>query len=552
MSDRTFGGFWYEQPDVFTDIFRNQISRQKKYLVSPGHQGEIMTESTCRPLASSAATHAISAIGMEVNGSPMVFNYAGRKIEIRSISGAVTFGFTAKKLFDYMLLLLTRFNRNQGDWKNGTIRFTLRDYMDVMGYDDNRQARGRCFDTICEDLEKLQSIELRQESADWFGLVERHRFVGPEGKKYAKKDILSGKASFEVCFHSGLLTHLSERRYIVPFPLGLFRHVKQNENAYALAKRMILRYKSNCGDAKNKQKLKVGKLLECCLVGTNQRNGNVRQTFEKALSCLATPSSEGGEPLIDWTYIVDGKPRTPEEVSALRLSHEDWRELVVKFDPVCLLYMMKSADRNSPGLASNTLRADENAERMTMRKKKTDPKLHTPNAFLQRQLGLVPGSTPELMLRRFESLVCEQIWLAKETPTRIIRNLRDADGYLLLKDVEFPITLLTDWGKKLSLSACLAEPMSRLLWDPLFGEEERVLAVARWSGGNGPYAQVGILKHPKDVLRGKMVGSLIKRDHEGHVYYFGRLFDLLTAMFDAELLPPWEEEFGDDDERDSL
>ena len=463
------------------------------------------------PLASTAATHAISAIGTELSGLPLLLDYAGKKVEVCTIADGIThLSLTTKKLFDYILLLLTRFNRNKGDWNNGAVRFTLRGYMIVMGYGDNRQSRARRFNTICEDLDKLASVMLKQGTADCFRLVGQYRFVGPKGTKYAKKDIgpkgarytkkdvISGKSCFEVSVHQDLLVHLrSEGRRIVPFPTALFRHVKQNENAYALAKRMILHYFSNSRrNSKNKQKLKVATLLKCCPDKANQHTGNTRQTFEKALDSLAAQSGEDG-PLIRWSYIVDGKSRTSAEVSAIRLSHEDWLELVVEFAPMGLYSNMHYskmyfADRDDLDPPYKPSLANDKEEKMVMRKKKTDPKLFTPNAYIQNQLGLASGSMAELMTRRFTSLVCEQCWLARKMPSRFVKELRDGDGYLRLKDLTFPMRLLVDQTKSLSLTDCREKPMLQLLLDPIFEVEERILVVVPWTGGKSSYAQVGI------------------------------------------------------------
>lgn len=499
------------------------------------------------------ATHAISTVAT-VPGSDnsLTLHYGNKTVEIRSTADCGThLGLTAKKLFDFLLLLLTKYNsnknKNKEDWANSTIRFMLEDYMRLMGYNnDKRQDRNRCFTTICEDIAKLGALELRQESGPWFGLIDGDSFISDTSDKQIKKAIVTGNTYFEVCFQDELMTHInSEGRHIVPFLFVLFSWVGQNENAYALAKRLILHHNinsrrsrctSNC-----KWKMRVSNLLKCCSIKVDQHTGNVRRTFEKALNVLAT-SSDGHGPLIDWTYLLEGKEYKPRKITGLQLSHDDWLNLMVEFELKGPYAKTEYAARGDLDPAYRRFAANGNAKKedapTIMRKKRADPELYTPNPHVQNQQGLASGSMVELKARKFESLVCEQIWLAGETPPYIIKSLRDGDGYLQFSNLTLPMSLLIAERKPLSLAGCRKNPVPRLLRT----EEDRALAVFPWSGGKSPFAQVGIFKSSEDELQGYISKTLIKREHDGHVYYMGRLFDLLTIMSAAGLLSPGEDE----------
>jgi len=177
-------------------------------------------------------------------------------------------------------------------------------------------------------------------------------------------------------------------------------------------------------------------------------------------------------------------------------------------------------------------------------KKKTDPKLTTSNAYLQHTLGLASGSLGTLMGRRFESLICEQIWLAKKAPPKFIRSQKDGDGYLKLDDIVFPVPVFVAPKKSLNWLDLIEKPMSKLCWNVMNMEAE-ALGVTHWAGSRGSYAQMGILKRPEDDLRGYMEAPLIRRGYDGDVYYLGRLFDILQAMVTAGSLPTFAQDYGE-------
>lgn len=496
-------------------------------------------------IVETSATYAISSIGEELGVTPLVLHYEGKAIEICSTATGTSLGLTAKKLLDFMLLLLTKYNSDESGWTRGTLRFMLEDFMRIMGYPDTRQARHRCFDMIREDIAKLGSLRLMQNSDFWFELLDGDWFICDTSDKRTKRDIIAGNTYFEVRFHDDFLAHLSARPRIVPFPAGLFQWLGKNGNAYAFAKRLVLHHNINSRTKHSGPwRLGVSTLLNCCPDKANLHKGNVRRTFEKALNFLAAESGGYG-PLIAWEYVVGKKKYEPKEISALHLSHEDWQELVVEFTLKGSYAKTEYVERGELDTAYRRFLIEEikyenEDDPNIMRKRKTDPQLLTPNAFMQVQMDIISESMSDMMELRFESLICEQIWLVRKSPPYFIRNLRDSDGYLELRDLTAPTDLHVDQTKRLSLTDCREKPMSRLLWDPV-SEEDRILAVTSWTGGLSPFAQVAILKRPDDEL-GIHAAGLIKREYEGHVYYMGRFFDVLTAMFNAGLLPPWTKE----------
>ena len=298
------------------------------------------------PITCTMATHAVSSLSRALSKDPLMLVYGGKKVEVYSVSDAVThLGYSAKRLFDYMLLLLTKYNRNSGDWTNASVCFTLQDYMEIMGYENTRLMRYKCFEQVKADIFKLGSLQLMQESAWWFGLVSDAGMVNTAGEQATKKDVINGKAYIEVTFPQSLLKHLRECRFIVPFLVSLLRRIPHNENAYALAKRMILHCsQANNHDKANKYRLSVQNLLDACPAIKALDTGNVRRTFEKSMNCLSMPP-DGGEPIIEWCYVHAGRLCTPTEIQTKRLSHEDWLALVVEFEPLHLHEGMEYADR---------------------------------------------------------------------------------------------------------------------------------------------------------------------------------------------------------------
>ncbi len=307
------------------------------------------------PIASTMATHAVSALGAPLSKNPQVLRYGGKKVEVRTVSDTITrLELSTKKLFDFLMLLLTRFNKNNGDWSRNAVYFQLHEFMEVMGYRDTRQMRNKCFNKLAEDLDKLRNVYLREDDSAWFGLVECYRFIDKRNIERTKKDIVADNAWFEVVFHPGFMDHLRRDKFIAPFLIDLFQRVRKNDNAYALAKRMVLHYSiSNKRNTRNRQRLKVKTLLECCPNATSQRAGGVRQSFEKAMDSLQTPP-DGDDGMIDWRYLVNGKQRTPEEFSNMRLPQKAWLNLVVEFCPLDLFSKM-SYSRCPPLVASFAL-----------------------------------------------------------------------------------------------------------------------------------------------------------------------------------------------------
>ena len=138
-------------------------------------------------------------------------------------------------------------------------------------------------------------------------------------------------------------------------------------------------------------------------------------------------------------------------------------------------------------------------------------------------------------------MVSEQIRQATGTPAKFIRKQRDGDGYLRLEDIKFPMPLAVNLRRPTSWEEVTKSSISELC-KPTVMTEERMLAVLPWRGSGGMYAQFGIFKSPEDELQGFIEGPLVKRGHDGHVYYLGRLFDVLKAMVTVGLLPRFDPE----------
>lgn len=174
------------------------------------------------------------------------------------------------------------------------------------------------------------------------------------------------------------------------------------------------------------------------------------------------------------------------------------------------------------------------------RKKKSDPQLFTPNAYLQHKLGLAEGGLKELSSRRFESLLCEQILNASGASAKYIQSLRDSDGYLLLEDIEdlIPYPFAFNDVKRLSLEDCIHLPLSKLLWDDIESlDDDLVLGAVQWTSGYGKYAQLGVFRAPRAILSGHYEGPLIVRGDGNSMYYFGRFFTLMTALVSEGIQP---------------
>jgi len=289
----------------------------------------------CYPIASTSAVQAVSALDSLPTkvGEQLTLIYGGKKIAVSNISeAALTVGLSAKKLFDYLLLLVTKYNGDRGDWKNSDIRFTLSDYLVVMGLKDTRQNRHKYYDVIREDIQRLGYIHLAQgESTEWFGLVVSVDIRDRDGK-VTKKEIISGDGCFEVHIQPGLLKHLKELSIILPYFTDLFKLSAQNVNAYAIGKKMVSHYGLRANEDKvARNKLGVETLLNCCPSLNSARDKDNRRTFEKALNLLAS-DIDVDLPLINWHYIYKDTKYTVEELRELKLSYSIWKKLMIQFE----------------------------------------------------------------------------------------------------------------------------------------------------------------------------------------------------------------------------
>ena len=290
-------------------------------------------------IASTMATHAVSALGRGLSREPLTLTYGGRRVEVYSVEDSVAYlSRTAKSLFDFIMLLLTRYNNNkEKKWRNDTILFTLQDFMYFMGYKDTRDMRYQALDQLIKDVTALGSLQLREEGAWWFGLVVSGGFVNADGGRATEGDIIAGEACIKLTAQSELLEHLCGHLFFVPYLVCLARRTRHNENAYALAKRMILHYSQSCNQGRvGQQRLKVKTLLGVCPANTARAVGNIRRTFERAMDLLASQTEFEG-PLITWSYLYNGRRCMPEQIKSKRLPQKAWLELVIEFEPTDLL-----------------------------------------------------------------------------------------------------------------------------------------------------------------------------------------------------------------------
>lgn len=210
------------------------------------------------------------------------------------------------------------------------------------------------FATICEDIKKLGSIRLKPESGEWFGLVEDHcRFVSYKSTEHNKKDIVAGRACFEVGLQPGLLEHIKQDGCVIPFIPALFGRTHKNENAYALMKRMLWQFGTS-----NKCGLKVSALLGCCPDQSSQQTGEIHRAFENALNLLASDKGDNG-PLLKWTYVLKGKRYTAAEISAMRLPHQDWLNIYVAVKLIGLSSKMDYTDPSNLNASSQAVLVNE-------------------------------------------------------------------------------------------------------------------------------------------------------------------------------------------------
>ena len=328
----TFGDPWETLGDLWATFGHYRITQMKKKKMN--------VESEARryfPMVSTMATQAVATLS-EIpaeNQPPLTITYGAQKIEISSVSDvAIPFGITAKKLFDYLLLLLTKYNSYMRDWTNGRMAFHLEDYINLMGVQNTRQNRHKYFDIIVEDFKKLEALRLKPEGAsDWFGIVRRVRFLKRDRIEGTKKDVVNKQACFMVDVQDGLLEHFQGEKYLMSFLRDLFKRVGQSGNAYAMAKRMLLHYGSNRQNA-NRSRLRVSNLLDCCPAMSSPRTKDIKGRFEEALGVLAVQDSDDSKAMIDWCYIYDKKRYDAQEIRGLKLPHGTWLNLVVEFAPV--------------------------------------------------------------------------------------------------------------------------------------------------------------------------------------------------------------------------
>jgi hypothetical protein len=283
------------------------------------------------PLISSAESNAISCLPSVSGGQVATVKYSNKIIQASLINNFVgKFDLRTKKLFDYLLLLLTKTNLNSSDTWGQQVVFTLSDYLSIMGLQDTSSNRDRYFSLILQNLDVLRNTKITSDTNVFSGLVSEYGSLGASGLKL-KRAILSGMACFAVDLNAELITHLCQQRYLIRFYGDIFKLVEQNNNAYALAKRMMQHYSQRGNRNKqNRNLLRVDTLLSCCPEVTSNRQENIKFRFETALNALSRLDKRDADknvvyPMITWQYRnTNAMPR--------RVRKDIWNRLCVQFE----------------------------------------------------------------------------------------------------------------------------------------------------------------------------------------------------------------------------
>jgi hypothetical protein len=100
---------------------------------------------------------------------------------------------------------------------------------------------------------------------------------------------------------------------------------------------------------------------------SSKHDRGIRLRFEQALRVLSGEGWDGDifspkMPFIDWQYFRDGMPYTSKEIKVMKLSHDEWLDLVVQFK--LLGYHESSGFADTKGL--------DTGYRFLLRDKETD------------------------------------------------------------------------------------------------------------------------------------------------------------------------------------
>jgi len=271
----------------------------------PSYQSSLLTAVSAVPNLASDNSVSVEIMGEQI----MLTNESGKDLE---------FSLADRKLFDFIMCWLCRFNsQRHNDDLNDSILFMLDEYLTVMGLTLSHENRSYYFDLIIDGLKKWSKISLTDGVSEITTLVSRRGVVGfapssvdltvAEKRAEARDAIIEGKACFGVRFDKCVLEHLdSMNRRLMPYYVGLFKLVERNENAYSIARYLLLNY-SYRASHQGPRSVVVGDLLAVCPEMRSSRNDNLKRQFEAAMNALSredrvTKSGERVPPLIRWCY----------------------------------------------------------------------------------------------------------------------------------------------------------------------------------------------------------------------------------------------------------
>jgi hypothetical protein len=290
------------------------------------------------PVISALESNAVSCLKPGMKTGTTIVRYGGVSINVTYLEDFLClFDLNTKKMFDYLLLILTKYNYfDEPDWETDVL-FTIKDYLYMMGLEDTPSNRNRYYVVVRQSLEKLMSLRMKHSSLDSIGLVDAHGVVGVKDPFEAQSAIVAGKACFCASLRRKFVKHITESKQLIGFYGDIFKLVEQNENAYAIAKRIMHHYGQNREKPQIQNKLRVATLLECCpeIAGVGDakkaQTSDIKKSFESALDALArtdkrTASNELIFPLLKWNYLYNGEKFSASELRKKKLRVNVWTD----------------------------------------------------------------------------------------------------------------------------------------------------------------------------------------------------------------------------------
>jgi len=289
------------------------------------------------PTYQSSLLTAVASVSTVPSEGEITVKFLGKEIGITAEAKEdVQFSLPDKKLFDFMLCWLCRFNnQDQANSFNSSIVFNLSDYLKVMGLADNQVSRERYFKAIMEGLAKWGRIGLNDGMTYIDSILSRRGAIGyvPEDPSVSKEQlradaraaVMDGRAHFCVIFNPCVTGHIENiGRILMPHYIGLFRLIEQNENAYSIARHLLLK---SADTNKADKAITVGELLAVCPDMHGVRNDNLRRRFEVAMDALArtdrtTKTGEPVPPVLKWSYKGNAKNAPIEKWKQLDIEIE--------------------------------------------------------------------------------------------------------------------------------------------------------------------------------------------------------------------------------------